>query len=145
MYGSYIYLQKLSAEGIYYVYIKTKCSFYHELPKIRIYHNHKNHIFSKFILKCERYMESWIPPIFFDWLLIYIPGLLPLKVAKFYLYVQVQKKLLREGDFILFHWFFFFFFFFFYIFLILVVLFSNADSIWVIWPAFKYIYMHFIN
>ena len=35
------------------------------MPKIRIYHNHKNHIFLKLILKCESYMESWIPPNIF--------------------------------------------------------------------------------
>ena len=46
------------------------------MPKIKIYHYHLNHIFSKMILKCESCIESWILPTFFDWLL-FIPASRP--------------------------------------------------------------------
>ena len=51
------------------------------MPKIKIFKNHTNHIFSKMILKCESCIESWIFPTFFDWLL-FIPESRSLKHLK---------------------------------------------------------------
>ena len=54
-------------------YAHTYCS----CAKTYNLYNHRNHIFSQLIFKCESCVETWIFPKFSDWLL-FLPGAQPI-------------------------------------------------------------------